>query len=84
MQNSHFKTASDNLFDNHTPAEICTDLLRIRGYLLTATHPEEMGGYLEEMRDVDALFMDLCSYFAAMPIEIEQAADIESPQTAAQ
>lgn len=84
MRNSHLKTASDNLFDNHTPSEISLALLRIRGYLLTATHPEDPGGYLDEMRDLDLLFMDLCAYFVAMPTEIDQTADIESPQTAAQ
>lgn len=84
MRNSHLKTVSDNLFDSHTPSEIAIALLRIRGYLLTAEHPEEPGGYLDEMREIDLLFMDLCAYFAAMPMEIDQVADIESPQIAAQ
>jgi hypothetical protein len=84
MRNSQAKVMSDNLFDQHTPSEISLALLRIRAYLLTATHPETPGGYLEEMHDLDELFMDLCAFFATMPEGLGQAEDIEEPQTCAQ
>jgi hypothetical protein len=66
MPNSSVKVTSDILFDNHTPSEIALSILRIRAYLLAATHPEIKGGYLDEMRKLDLFFLDLCSYFSEL------------------
>jgi hypothetical protein len=40
MPNSSAKVTSDILFDSHEPIQITTTLLRIRAYLLAATHSE--------------------------------------------
>lgn len=72
MPNSVSKVTSDILFDSHEPTQIATTLLRIRAYLLAATHPEEPGGYLEEMQKLDLFFLDLCAYFCSLDGEVEE------------
>ena len=75
MPNSQVKEAAKVLLETHTPEEVVLKLIRLRAALIC--HESYTAGD-------DIFIMDMCAYFAAIPMDYEREEDIEEPQTSAQ